>query len=176
MDILLIILGILLLTLGRRLFWLFVGAVGFVAGLNLAAHLFTDQPTWVILVLALLAGLVGSVLATFLQRFMVAAAGFLAAGYVLVNLLGYFGIEFGNLAWLVFLAGGVCGAILASLVFDVALMILSALSGATLMVQGLSATVEGFSPTLNGLLILVLFFVGLAIQSGFLSKSSSRHR
>ena len=176
MDIILIVLGIVLLALGRKLFWLFVGAVGFVAGLNLAAHLFTDQPTWVILVIALLAGLVGSVLATFLQRFMVAAAGFLAAGYVLVSLLGYFGLEFGNLTWLIFLAGGVCGAILATLVFDVALVVLSALSGATLLVQGLAGTVEGFSPTLNGLLILVLFFVGLAIQSGFLGKGSARHR
>jgi len=47
MDIILIILGTVLLALGRRLFWLFVGAVGFVAGLNLATHFFSDQPTWV---------------------------------------------------------------------------------------------------------------------------------
>lgn len=176
MDIILIILGTVLLALGRRLFWLFVGAVGFVAGLNLATHFFSDQPTWVILLGALLAGLVGSVLAAFLQRLMVGAAGFLAAGYVLVHLLGYFGLEFGNLTWLAFLAGGVCGAILASLVFDISLVVLSALSGATLMVQGLSGLVEGFSPTLNGLLILVLFFVGIAIQSGFMGKNNARHR
>jgi hypothetical protein len=175
MDIILILLGVVLLALGRRLFWFFVGAVGFVAGLNLAAELLSEQPFWVILLVALLAGLVGSVLAVFLQRLMIAVAGFLAAGYVLVSLLGYFGVEVGALAWLAFLIGGVFGAILASVVFDWALLILSALLGATLMVQGLSATVPGFEPSLNGLLILVLFFVGIAIQAGFLSRSMARH-
>jgi hypothetical protein len=175
MDIIFIILGVVLIALGRRLFWLFVGVVGFVVGLNLAAQLVGEQPFWVILLLALLAGLLGSVLAVFLQRLMIAVAGFLAAGYVLLSLLGYFGVELGNLAWLGFLVGGVCGAILASLVFDWALVILSALLGATLMVQGLSETVPGFEPSLNGLLILVLFFVGIAIQTGYISRGRTRH-
>jgi hypothetical protein len=175
MDIILILLGVVLLALGRRLFWLFVGVVGFVAGLHLATQLLGEQPSWVILLVAVLAGLVGSVLAVFLQRLMIAVAGFLAAGYVLVSLLGYFGFELGNLAWLAFLIGGICGAILASLVFDLAVVILSALSGATLIVQGLAALVEGFEPSLNGLLILVLFFVGIAIQTGFLGKGAARH-
>jgi hypothetical protein len=175
MEIFLIILGVVLLALGRRLFWLFVGVVGFVAGLNLASELLVEQPFWVILLVALLAGLIGSLLAVFLQRLMIAVAGFLAAGYVLVSLLGYFGLELGALTWLPFLIGGVCGAILASLVFDWALIILSALSGATLMVQGLAATVPGFEPSLNGFLILILFLVGIAIQTGFLSKGKAGH-
>lgn len=175
MDIILILLGIILLALGRRLFWFFVGVVGFVAGLTLATKLLAEQEFWVILLVAVLAGLVGSVLGVFLQRLMIGLAGFLAVGYVLVSLLGYFGFDMGNLTWLAFLVGGVCGAILASLVFDLALVILSALSGATLMVQGLAAQVPGFEPSLNGFLILLLFFVGIAIQTGFMGKGSSRH-
>jgi hypothetical protein len=175
MDIILILLGIVLLTLGRRLFWFFVGVVGFVAGLTLATQYLAEQPFWVILLAAVLAGLIGSTLGVFLQRLMISVAGFLAAGYVLVSLLGYFGVDLGNLTWLAFLVGGICGAILASLVFDLALVILSALSGATLIVQGLAAIVPGFAPTLNGFLILMLFFVGIAIQTGFLGKNSSGH-
>jgi hypothetical protein len=170
MDIILVILGIVLLALGRKLFWLFVGGVGFVAGLTLTTQLLGEQPFWVILLIAALAGLIGSVMAVFLQRLMIAVAGFLAAGYVLVSLLGYFGLELGNLSWLVFLIGGACGAILASLVFDWAVVVLSALSGATLIVQGLAAMVPGFESSLNGLLILVLFFVGIVIQTGFFGK------
>jgi hypothetical protein len=175
MDIILILLGLVLLSLGRRMFWFFVGVVGFVAGLKLAMQLLGEQPFWVILLVAVVAGLIGSVLALLLQRLMIAVAGFLAAGYVLVSLLGYFGADLGGLGWLAFLIGGVCGAILASLVFDLALVVLSTLTGATLMVQGLSATVEGFEPPLNGLLILVLFFVGIAIQTGFLSRGKAGH-
>ena len=88
MDIILVILGVVLLALGRKLFWLFVGGVGFVAGLTLTTQLLGEQPFWVILLVAALAGLVGSVMAVFLQRLMIAVAGFLAAGYVLVSLLG----------------------------------------------------------------------------------------
>jgi hypothetical protein len=171
MDYVFILLGVILLLLGRRLFWLLVGVVGFVAGLNLAPLLVTDQPAWAILLIALLAGLVGSVLAAFMQRLMVALAGFLAAGYILTQLLAYFQIDLGGIAWLVFLLGGALGAVLASVTFDWALVILSSLTGATLLVDGLSRLVPGFDGTLSALLILILFIVGIAFQVGYKSRS-----
>jgi hypothetical protein len=174
MDYIYILLGVILLILGRRLFWLLVGVVGFVVGLNLVPLLVTDQPAWTILLLALLAGLVGSVLAVFLQRLMVALAGFLAAGYVLIQLLGYFQVDPGNITWLVFLVGGTFGAVLAYTTFDWALVILSSLTGAALLVEGLTRLVPGFEATLSGLIILILFIVGIAIQVGYMSKGKAR--
>jgi hypothetical protein len=43
-QIVTILVGIVVLIAGRRLFWLFVGVVGFVAGLSLAFQLLADQP------------------------------------------------------------------------------------------------------------------------------------
>jgi len=48
-----LIVGLAVLLLGRRLFWLFVGAVGFLAGLQWARPVLGDQPEWVIVVAAL---------------------------------------------------------------------------------------------------------------------------
>lgn len=174
MEYLYILLGVILLILGRRLFWLLVGVVGFVAGLNLAPLVVTDQQPWVILVVALLAGLVGSVLAVFLQRIMVALAGFLAAGFILMQLLSHFRVDLGGIGWLVFLLGGALGAVLASVTFDWALVILSSLTGAALLVDGLTGLVPGFEATLVGWMILILFIVGAAIQASFFRSSSAK--
>ncbi len=174
MEYINILLGAILLILGRRLFWLLVGVVGFILGLNLVPLLLTDQTAGTILILALLAGLVGSVLAVFLQRIMVALAGFLAAGYILIQLLAYFQIDLGGIAWLVFLLGGAFGAVLASVTFDWALVILSSLTGAALLVDGMTRLVPGFEATLSGLMILVLFIVGIAIQVGFAGRGKAR--
>ena len=43
-DVLYGIIGIVLLTLGRRLFWLFVAGVGFAVGLQLAQQYLGTQP------------------------------------------------------------------------------------------------------------------------------------
>jgi hypothetical protein len=40
-----IIIGLVILTLGRKLFWFFVGAIGFVFGLQLAMHYLYLQPS-----------------------------------------------------------------------------------------------------------------------------------
>jgi hypothetical protein len=174
MEYIYILLGLILLVLGRKLFWLLVGAVGFIVGMNLAQLFATEQPAWAILLIALLGGLVGSVLAVFLQRIMVAVAGFLAAGYVLTQLMAYFQVELGGIAWLVFLLGGALGAVLASATFDWALVILSSLTGAALFVEGLTGLVAGFEGLLSALLLLILFMVGIAIQVGYVSRGKPR--
>ena len=61
------ILGAILVVLGRRLFWLFVGGSGFVTAFYLTAELMPGQPTWVFLLVAVIAGLLGVWLAVTLQ-------------------------------------------------------------------------------------------------------------
>ena len=58
-DILRIMIGLMLLGLGYRVFWLFVASVGFVVGLQMAQLYFGLQPLWVMWASALLFGLVG---------------------------------------------------------------------------------------------------------------------
>ncbi len=74
-----IIAGGLLLIFGRRLFWLFVGVVGFVVAYRLAgAYLGSEGAGWAV---AIAAGVLGGVAAVLVQKLVVTVAGF-AAGAV----------------------------------------------------------------------------------------------
>lgn len=166
MDIVRILVGVALLILGRRLFWLFVGLVGFVAGITLATQFLSGQPDWLVLVIALVAGLLGVLLALFLQQLAVGVAGFVAGGYIIVNLLSMLMAETDQLLyWLIFLIGGIIGAVLVILLFDWALIVLSSLTGATLIVQA-----AGLNPTLTLVLFVVLLVVGFVIQASSMTE------
>lgn len=166
MDIVRILVGVALLILGRRLFWLFVGLVGFVAGITLATQFLSGQPDWLVLVIALVAGLLGVLLALFLQQLAVGVAGFVAGGYIIVNLLSMLMGETDQLLyWLIFLIGGIIGAVLVILLFDWALIVLSSLTGATLIVQA-----AGLNPTLTLVLFVVLLVVGFVIQASSMTE------
>ena len=47
-----LLIGIALLFFGRRLFWLFVAAIGFAIGLQLAPYLMQDPPPWLSLAIS----------------------------------------------------------------------------------------------------------------------------
>ena len=68
MNLIFIAAGILLLFLGRKLFWLFVAVVGFLLGLTYAPQLLSNQPQSVILTISLITGLLGALLAALLQK------------------------------------------------------------------------------------------------------------
>jgi hypothetical protein len=70
--------GIALLIMGRRLYWLFVGLIGFVVGALLSQQFFSAQPEWMSVLVALGFGVAGALLAVFLQGIAIAAAGFIA--------------------------------------------------------------------------------------------------
>jgi hypothetical protein len=174
-----IVAGGLLLVLGRKLFWLFVAVLGFVTGLTFAERLFSTQPEWVQLVIGIGFGIVGAILAYFFQEIAIAVGGFLAGAYIalsLVNALGGNPAPGGNgVNWVIFFVGGIVGAILAFMLFDWALIILSSLSGAMLIAGGLNLT-----GPISWLLIGGLFLVGIIVQANLerpprqQTKSSSR--
>jgi hypothetical protein len=163
--------GIALLTLGRKLFWLFVALIGFEMGAYVAARVFTHQPDWLVLVLAVGVGVVGALLAIFLQNVVVAGVGFLAGGYLSVALLGLFNLDFGWLALLAFIIGGMIGAVLVAMLFDWALIGLSSLAGAL-------ALTNVFTPlgVPAPIAMVVLFVIGVAIQAGWWQSEKRRTR
>lgn len=157
-----IILGGVLLVAGRKLFWLFVGAAGFVTGMQLATR-FTQNSEGFAIIIGLVIGLIFAVLAIFLQRIAIAIAGFLAGGYILTALAGMLGLDAGAFVWIVFVLGGIIGVILVSLLFDWALITLSSLAGASLVIESLfpqNAT--------GGLIFIILFIIGVVIQGSVL--------
>ncbi|MEP6672432.1 MAG: DUF4203 domain-containing protein [Chthoniobacter sp.] len=154
-----ILVGVLLLFLGRKLFWLFVGAVGFVAGLELATALLPHQPEWS-LIIGLVFGLIGAVIAIFVQKIALGIAGFLVGGYfVMTALRGWEAQAPPEMSWISFLIGGLIGALLMYAVFNWALIILSSISGAHLIVQTLSLT-----QTVALAAFAVLAIIGIMVQ------------
>jgi len=153
------VVGALLVLAGRRLFWLAVGTVGFLAGFGLAGG-WGDDPGTAALVVGLLAGVLGAVLAVILQRLAVGLAGFVVGGFLAVWLAGALGWELGWVAWLVFLAGAISTAILAGYVFDLALVLVTSVTGAALITD---AFVPEGLPAVAAFLLLT--GLGLYVQS-----------
>lgn len=170
-QIVTIVVGVAALILGRRLFWLAVGVVGFIIGLNLAVEFFQDQPDWVILMIALLMGIGGGVLAIVLQKIAVTVAGLVMGGYALVWVWQLFSIDTGQMEWLIFVlifaVGAMIGGLAATYLFEAALIILSSLAGTLLIIQ-----VTNFSPPITALLFVVLLITGIAIQAGAWNRSA----
>ena len=152
--------GIALLLVGRRLFWLFVGLIGFTSGMHLAARFFRGQPEWMILAIALTAGAIGAVLALFLQWVAIGLAGFSAGGYILVRFLHLSGWGTTEVDWLFFVIGGILGLLLIIVLFDWALIILSSLVG-----SGLITDTVYVGQGVTTALFIALFVVGLIAQS-----------
>jgi hypothetical protein len=169
MAVLRLIVGVILLTLGRKLFWLFVAAAGFVAAIFLVTRYVHVQAEWLIAVIAIGAGVLGALLAVFLQRVAIGIAGFLVAGYAVVALLQLAGVDLGRLAWVAYVIGGVIGAFLMTVLFDWALVALSSLGGATLVAEAFS-----LGPPWTAVIFFGALFIGIAVQSGLLMADRRR--
>ena len=104
MNIINLILGIFLVFSGRKLFWLFVGGMGFVLCLSLALQIFNGQPSLPLILFALFIGAVGALLTIFLEKAAIILGGFLAGAYLLGSLSSV--LSLGNhLGWLPYLVG-----------------------------------------------------------------------
>lgn len=159
------IIGLVVLFLGRKLFWLCVAAVGFAAGVEIAPHV-AQQPTPVLqLSIAIVLGFVGALLALLLQKVAVALVGFAAGGRLAVGITGSFFVDYANYYWLTFILGGVVGALLLLALFDWAVIIASALIGAHLVVRAFVLPQTGAT-----ILLVVLAAIGVAVQASLLRR------
>jgi hypothetical protein len=165
-----LIAGGALLLVGRTLFWLFVAGAGFAAGGQLASLLGVESQL-IMLAIAVVAGLLGALLAIFLQQLAILVAGFFSGGYFLLTMLGIFGVSMGRYDWLPFVIGGIMGALLIALLFDWALIILSSLAGSSLVVQNIQ-----LEPTMELLVLIGLFVVGMIIQATGMRGERTRER
>jgi hypothetical protein len=157
-----LVLGILLLLFGRRIFWLFVAVAGFIAGLTFATQFMTGQPELVILLIAIVAGCVGAFLGIILEGVAILIAGFLAGGYLATALAVSLGLTNSAGDWVIYILGGVIGLLLVAALFDWAIIILSALLGAEIIMPFLNIPA---SPS-YWLVFLVLLAVGIVVQAG----------
>ena len=169
-PLLFLLVGLLLLLLGRRLFWLFVAAAGFLIGIRIAPIVLPHQAELFILLVGVVLGIAGALLAVFVQKIAVALGGFAAGAYLAATLAGPLLGDAGRYptTWLCFLIGGILGAVLMIVFFNWALVIFSSLQGAHLIIRGLPAPQHHSS-----ILFVVLAVIGIAVQAATYRRRST---
>jgi hypothetical protein len=159
-----IFVGLVLLVCGRRLYWLFVAGIGFLTGLALAPDLLPGRPEWLILLAALVAAIVGAMVAIVAQRLTIGLIGFVAGGGIGLLLLRALGIGGDAQGWIAYLIAGVIGLVLMLALFEWALILLSSLAGANLIVAGVVARFP--LPQAIALVLLIgLVLIGVVVQA-----------
>ena len=170
LPIISVLIGLALLLFGRRLFWLFVAALGFAIGLELAPYLSQNPPLWLSLLLSLGLGLIGAIIALLLQKFAIGIAGFLVGGRVAVAVAAAFLVNHSHYVAMTFVIGGILGAILLLALFDWALIIFSSIEGARLIADAVHLPNTGAT-----ILLIVLAVFGIIAQS-MMFRSRQRTR
>ena len=160
------LIGIVILFFGRKLFWLCVAAVGFAAGVEIAPHLVHEPSPLLALTVALVLGLIGALLALFLQKIAVAVLGFLAGGKLAGALAAAFFVQYAQYSTFIFLFGGLVGAILLLVLFDWTLIVVSSLIGAHLIQSAIVLPPSGSTIVFIGLVIL-----GILVQATSFRRS-----
>ena len=166
-PILSVLIGAIILFIGRRLFWLCVAAVGFAAGMQVAPHLMHEPTPILQLSLAIVFGFIGALLALFLQKVAIAVAGFLAGGKLAMALVAAFFAEGARYPGITFIVGGIVGAILLLSIFNWALIVMSSLVGAYLIGQTIV-----LPPTGTTVLFVALAAIGIAVQAAAFRRST----
>jgi hypothetical protein len=161
--------GLVLLLAGRRLYWLFVAAIGFLAGLELAPRLLPGQSDLVIVLVAAGLALAGALLAIAAQALVIGIAGFLAGAAAGALLLRTLGLGSDGVVLAAGLVGGVIGALVSYLIFDWTLIVLSSLAGASLIVSEVAGlvTLPAIAPLA---LVIALAAVGVLVQARLLPR------
>lgn len=165
MSVFYFIAGIALLIMGRKLFWLFAAVIGFLFGMTIAQQFLPGQSQTVILIVAMIIGGLGAVLAILVQKIAIGLMGFIAGGYLVYLLIPALPINLGSFLWLAVIVGGIIGAVLASTMFDWALVILSSAIGAIVIANHL--TLPQPFPTV---ILIALFIAGVVIQGNIKDK------
>lgn len=151
--------GAALLLFGRKLFWLFVAVMGFLLGMQFGSQVITGLEPWAVLAVSILIGIIGAVLAIILQKVAVILAGGAAGGLWAMNLATISGLG-SSASLMAFVVAGLLAAILVAMLFEWALIILSSLTGASLIVQALPLAISA-----QMIVWIILLAIGIAVQA-----------
>jgi len=160
-----ILVSLALLFAGRRVFWFVVAVLGFYAGMQ-ATPLFIDAPSQSLTIaISLGCGLLMAVAAFILQKLAIGISGFIVGGYGAFLAMSRLGIHLGKLNWVPIVCAGLLGVVLSSIVFEWALIVISAVAGAYLLVMTL-----GVSDKIQPLVFVLVAVAGFLIQAKDKSK------
>lgn len=161
-----ILVGLGLLTLGRALFWVFVGGAGFAAGLWLMQAFFPEQPQSAAFIAGAVGAVAGVVLAKFVKSIAVNVGGFLGGGVIGLGLARMIGPGIPD--WIAFIVVGLLGMLIVRMAFDLALLLISSIAGAMLIVRNLP-----LSESLQTVAVVVVASAGILVQWSLKKRGSS---
>jgi hypothetical protein len=164
-----VLVGALLLCFGRRLFWLFVGVLGFVIASEMTVELLAGAPAFLRLLISIVAGFAGVLIAIWMQKVAVSLAGFMAGGYFLTLILDTWELQSRHHSWIFFVIGGIAGSILMIWMFDWTLIILSSATGTNLIVHSFH-----MNHSMAACMVVVLFALGIVVQCKVIKPKQGR--
>jgi len=162
-----ILFGAGLLIAGRQLFWYLVGIIGFVVGVAVASQYFHSSEL-ITIVAGLILGMIFAGMAVIIESTAILLVGFLGGGYIILSISKLLGFGTSTLNILGFVVGGILGLVLIAFMFDWALITISSLIGASLIVESFNLHLSFASLAFLGLLI-----AGVIIQSAALHRKTS---
>ena len=160
MQIIQAVIGAALLAFGRKGLGLFLSALGAMAGVALASMYFQHSSNGVLIAALIIGGILGFVVAFFIQKVAVVLAGALGGGYAGYALAEYMGWLHQGFPWIPVVIGVILGIILAHFILKWALIVLSSVVGAYLLVGAFE-----LSTGLAATLVIVLAAAGIWFQA-----------
>jgi hypothetical protein len=147
-------LGAGLLLWGKKLFWVFVGAAGFLFGLSTSQSLLDGQPFWLYLVIAAICAAIVVAGVKFLKNVAFGLGGFILGAYLAYGVLQMFNLELGVLQWVILIGAGALGAVLMLTLFDWALILLSTTVGSLIITRSIPGEAPGIQILFFGLILI----------------------
>ena len=141
-----------------------MAAVGFAVGVEIAPLLVNESSSLLALLIALVLGVFGALLALFLRKLRLLYLGFFAGGKLATAIAAAFFVHYAQYSTIIFVIGGIIGAILLLAVFGWALIVVSSFIGAYLIQSAIVLPPTGST----------LVFIGLAIVGIFVQAASFR--
>jgi len=156
-----ILVGLTLLLFGRKLFWLLVAFSGFMVGFQFSEMIIPYSPQWIQVTVALGVGIMGALMAILLQRMAFVLAGFLAGLYMVLMATQWMGTN--DFSFVFYILGGVVGAVAGYIFIDWAIIVLSAIIGASVIVNALMVVLR-LPPAISIVSFMVLSVIGAVFQ------------
>ncbi len=150
--------GIALILFGRRLYWLAAAVVGFVAVFLVSQRIAPELSQQASLVLSVIAGVAGAALAVFAHKVLLGLVGGVGGALIGLWQAQTFGLERGAWWLVAALAGCLLGAWLVGRLFEFALVLLSSLLGAQLVVEAVTLPAGWFVPSYLGLVAVGVLY------------------
>ena len=150
------VIGGILLFLGHELNFLFAGAMAALLGVRLTPLLPGQWPVWADYAFIVGLGVIAVVVVLLNERIGYFVSGFLAGGLMLVE---YFAPNTMSVPWMLYLIGGIIGALVIGIFTDWALILVTAAIGAAYLLN-----LFVLDPMLEILIGAGLFIVGALTQ------------